>query len=73
VVWNFPFRTFWGGSFLLPFLLCDPPILIFEFLCPPRCLAHCINRKVHYSIWDASVPPLVLGHIFFAIFSFRTC
>ena len=29
----------------------------------------CVNCTVHCSIWDASVPLLVLGHIFFAIAS----
>jgi hypothetical protein len=33
----------------------------------------CISCRVHYSICDASFPPHVLGHIFFAIFSFQTC
>ena len=60
-------------SFLLPFLLCNLPILIFWFSCPSQCLAHCINSKIHWSIWDASVPRLVLCHIFFAIFSFQMC
>ena len=48
--------------FLFPFLLCDLPILIFWFKCPSRCLAQCINCWVHCSIWDASIPLLVLGH-----------
>jgi hypothetical protein len=72
VVWKFPFRTILE-SFPLPSLLYDPPILVFQFWCPPQCLAHCISCRVHYSIWDASISPNVLGHIFFAIFSFQTC
>jgi len=72
VVSKFPFRTFLE-SFLLTSLLYDPPILVFSFWCPPQCLAPCISCTVQYSIWDASIPSHVLGHIFFAIFSFQTC
>jgi hypothetical protein len=59
------------GSSLPPFLLYGPPTLVFWFLCLPRCLDRYIGCRVHCSIWDASVPPLVLGHIFFAVFFWK--
>ena len=32
----------------------------------------CIECRVRYSIWDASIPLFVLGRIFFVVFSFQT-
>ena len=60
------------GSSLPPFLLYGPPTLVFWFLYLPRCLDRYTGCTVHYSIWDASVPHLVLGHIFFAVFFSQT-
>jgi hypothetical protein len=69
---RFHLKPFLGSS-LSPFLLYGPPTLVFWFLYPPRCLNRYIGCTVHYSIWCASVPPLVLGHIFFAVFFFQMC
>jgi hypothetical protein len=58
-------------SSLPPFLLYGPPT--FRFLYLPRCLNRYTECTVHYSIWGASVPPLVLCHIFFTVFFFQMC
>jgi hypothetical protein len=73
VVWEFPFRTFFLESFLLPSLLYDPPILVFSFWCPPQCLAPCISCRVHYSILDASIPLVCWAIYSSQNFSFQTC
>ena len=69
---RFHLKPFLGSS-LPPFLLLGPPTLVFWFLYLPRCLDCYIGCTVYYSIWDASVPPLVLGHIFFTVFFSQMC
>jgi hypothetical protein len=72
VVWKFPYRAFFG-ILSSSILIIWPAHSSHLILMSSTMLIPCTSCRVHYSIWDASIPSHVLGHIFFAIFSFQTC